>query len=237
MVRPDRSFRFTAIAQPGPESQLAWSVNLVHVILRKRVTLKVLRRLPLSLTVFRVLLGPAFLVAHSRLGQVWVLFLIVGLAIVTDWLDGLAARRLQAVSVAGKLLDPFADALFCMIVFFDFAAHGLMPWWILVILLCREAIITFILRPFALVRGIVVAAGRLGKTKTAFQFVVMLFVLSTFSPAAGKMPLLVVLKQVSFFAVLGLSLASAGRYAFDVRACLSGSRRTGRTKPLAQEGR
>ena len=105
-----------------------------------------------------------------------------------------------------------------MIVFVDFAADGLMPWWITIVLVSREVAVTFAVRPFSLVRGIVVAASPLGKIKTTFQFVAMLLVLSTLvwtgqSVISG-------LTQASFFAVLGFSLASAGKYAYDVRAGL-----------------
>ena len=72
----------------------------------------------------------------------------------TDWLDGAAARRWNAVSTAGKLLDPFADALFCMIVFYVFARPHTsqgggefvfhMPLWGLGILIAREALVTFV---------------------------------------------------------------------------------------------
>ena len=178
-----------------------------------------LRLLPLSLTGLRLLLGPAFLMVSFE--RPAVLAVIVGIAILTDWLDGLLARRLGVVSRAGKLLDPLADALFCMIVFVDFARHGLMAGWIVAILIAREAVVTFVLRPVALRKGVVVAASPLGKVKTVLQFAAILLVLATLAvPDMAHAGAVGVVTQALFYAVLGLSLASAGRYALRVRAAL-----------------
>ena len=183
-----------------------------------------LAALPFCFTVFRLVLGPAFLYAHAR-EMHWALAVIIGLAILTDWLDGFLARRLDAVSVAGKLLDPFADALFCMIVFVDFAVRGLMPVWIVVLLVAREALVTFLLRPLALQRGVVIAARPLGKLKTGFQFAVMVTVVVSLAPTAPFASLLRVLAAIGFYLVLALSLGSAAFYASDLSRAFRSDRR------------
>jgi len=183
----------------------------------------------LSLTAFRLLLGPAFLILHRGQAAVgpatvgW-LILIVLLAMASDWLDGLTARRWNAVSPAGKLLDPFADALFCMLVFADFAQCGLVPLWMVAILIAREVLVTFVLRPTALWCGVVVPAGPLGKVKTAGQFVAMALVLLTLLPGMADVPGFRTLPLVTLLAVVGFSVASAAGYVRGVRAAFRGPR-------------
>ena len=191
--------------------------------------MKFLRAMPLALTAIRLLLGPAFMVAHRYGVAVEWLVLMVVAALVTDWLDGFAARRWNAISAAGKLLDPFADALFCMLVFVDFAQHGLMPLWIVIVLIIREGLVTFVLRPFAFWRGVVVAAGWMGKFKTGFQFAAMIVVLVLQEPRIAELLPLQIFVRPLFIAVLGLSVLSGAGYVRDVaKAAVAASPCAGR---------
>ena len=159
-------------------------------------------------------------------GQAFVLLLIIAVAIVTDWMDGFLARRWDAVSLAGKLLDPFTDALFCMMVFLVFARHELMPMWLVVVLMSREALVTFVLRPLALWRGVVIAARMLGKYKTSFQFGLMVAILVWKIPGVPLVAALRFLVQLGFYIVLMLSVASAAYYIADVTSALKGRKVT-----------
>ncbi len=195
-----------------------------------------LRRLPIILTFFRLLMGPAFLlIGHKETtGNLIALIVLVILAILTDWLDGLLARRWQAVTVLGKLMDPFADALFCMMVFVDFAltTPPALPFWLVAVLIGREAVVTFFLRPLALLRGIVVSAGMPGKIKTVIQFGVIFTVLvrllaimvPPFDAMAFPLELFVMFGAAG---MLFFSVVSAGQYAYDIRRALKGGRASG----------
>lgn len=196
--------------------------------------MKFLRIVPLALTVFRIFLGPAFLVLdRNRTGAEWLL-LIVWAAMATDWLDGRLARRWNAETTAGKLLDPFADALFCMIVFFVFAeprtAHSSgeelfrMPVWGLVVLIAREALVTFAVRPVAWAYGVVMSASWIGKAKTVLQFVLMSLVLVPWV-AGREYAAWNALAMAAFFAVLGFSLASFLQYTVAVVRVVAETRR------------
>ena len=82
--------------------------------------MKFLRMVPLLLTGLRIAMAPAFLIVDRRqCGAEWLL-LLVWAAMATEGPTG-RRRGGHAVSTAEKLLDPFADALFCMIVFYVFA--------------------------------------------------------------------------------------------------------------------
>jgi CDP-diacylglycerol--glycerol-3-phosphate 3-phosphatidyltransferase len=183
--------------------------------------LKLQASVPLLITVLRLFLGPAFVWLMMRDPPlVLPLAMLVGAAVFTDWLDGFLARRWNVVTVAGKLLDPFADALFCMIVFVMFAQKDLMWTWVVVVLVAREALVTFVLRPLALWRGVVVAAGWPGKVKTVTQFVLMLVVLSRLYSFLADFAPVKYLTWFGFFLVMGLSVASAGQYAVQVIGAL-----------------
>lgn len=176
--------------------------------------MKIVRIVPTGCTLFRFLLGPAFIMAYRRETPAWALLLIVAAAIVTDWLDGFLARRWDATSTAGKLLDPFADALFCMIVFFVvWRSHlDVLPAWLFALLVARETLVTFVLRPVALFNRVVIAASVPGKMKTVTQFtVICLFIAMQTEFAAGAqwLPTLV---SAGFYVVAALSLFSAGIY-------------------------
>lgn len=191
-----------------------------------------MKQLPLAITVIRFFLGPAFMVLYVAEGASVLLraglFGIVVLSIFSDWLDGYAARRLDAVSTAGKLLDPFADALFCMLVFATFAWRGRMPgsWWVVGVLIGREAVMTFFLRPFALRRGVVVAARMVGKVKTSFQFGLMITLLVRDFPEGWPLVLELLRTLARFLAPLGsgivvvLSVGSLVLYIRDISRAL-----------------
>ncbi|WP_024796293.1 CDP-alcohol phosphatidyltransferase family protein [Tomitella biformata] len=71
----------------------------------------------------------------------------------TDWLDGKLARWLNQMSRFGALLDPIADRLYMIAIPLAFAARGIIPWWLVAILLLREALLAATL-PFYKSRGL-----------------------------------------------------------------------------------
>src|ERR1700748_159296 len=69
--------------------------------------------LPNALTIMRIVLVPGFAIAFVMPGHISrsVAFLVFVMAGVSDWLDGLAARKLNAGSEFGRMLDPIADKI------------------------------------------------------------------------------------------------------------------------------
>lgn len=100
-------------------------------------------------------------------------------ATITDALDGYLARKQGLVSVVGKFLDPLADKLIVLSTLVVLVAKGRAPAWLVVILLSRELAVTG-LRSIASQAGLVIAAGRGGKMKTALQLVGISFLLLHF---------------------------------------------------------
>lgn len=87
------------------------------------------------------------------------------LASVTDLLDGYLARRYHLVSPLGIFLDLTADKVFVSAILVAFVQIGLVPAWIVVIIIAREFLVTG-LRSVASAKGTVIPAGKLGKQKT-----------------------------------------------------------------------
>lgn len=77
---------------------------------------------------------------------------VLAAAGITDWLDGLAARRLDQRSSLGEILDPVADRLYIVAVVIGFALRDVVPWWIVAVLLGRDAFL-WCLVPFLRKRG------------------------------------------------------------------------------------
>jgi len=89
---------------------------------------------------------------------------------ITDVLDGYLARKLNLVSVFGKLVDPLADKLIVMATLVWMVKMDRIPPWAVVVLLARELSVQS-LRSVAASEGVIISAGQEGKTKTALQVV------------------------------------------------------------------
>jgi cardiolipin synthase len=70
----------------------------------------------------------------------------------TDWLDGYIARRWHQRSRLGQMLDPLADRLYILATVLGLALRGLIPWWLVVALIARDAVIALLV-PVLRTRG------------------------------------------------------------------------------------
>jgi CDP-diacylglycerol---glycerol-3-phosphate 3-phosphatidyltransferase len=125
-------------------------------------------------------------------------------ASITDLLDGYLARRYHLVSPLGVFLDLTADKVFVSAILVAYVQIGLVPAWVVVIIIAREFLVTG-LRSVASARGTVIPAGRLGKQKTFITLVAMGGILLAKGVGAN---------QLSFFTtMLNLSnLSNVGDY-------------------------
>ncbi|HSW49373.1 MAG TPA: CDP-alcohol phosphatidyltransferase family protein [Bryobacteraceae bacterium] len=99
-----------------------------------------MRWLPNLLTLVRFPLAAwvAVSILRGSFGQALLLLAVAGL---TDGLDGWAARRLGAVSRLGAALDPVADKALLVTVYLSLGAAGLIPVWLVWIVVGRDALI------------------------------------------------------------------------------------------------
>ena len=87
---------------------------------------------------------------------------------VSDFFDGYLARKYSLITNLGKLLDPLADKILVSAAFVYLSAVGMCPFWVTILILFREFLVTG-LRQLAAVKGEVMAADTSGKWKTGLQ--------------------------------------------------------------------
>jgi CDP-diacylglycerol--glycerol-3-phosphate 3-phosphatidyltransferase len=102
-----------------------------------------------------------------------ILFIIAG---ITDFFDGEIARRYRFVTNFGKLMDPLVDKIMIAAAFISLVPLKAIPAWAATIVVSRDFLITG-LRLLAGSKGQVLPAERLGKHKTSWQIVTVLFFL------------------------------------------------------------
>ena len=105
---------------------------------------------PNVLSALRLVGVPVFLWLLVRRDDGWAL-LVLAASGVTDYLDGKIARRYGLVSRVGQLLDPIADRLYILTTLLALAWRDVIPWWLVVVLLGRDAFMALVLaalRPY-----------------------------------------------------------------------------------------
>src|SRR5882762_3338187 len=82
--------------------------------------------LPNALTILRIVLVPVFALAFVLPGETARLtaFAVFCIAGISDALDGLAARKLNAGSEFGRMLDPIADKILVAVALMMLVAEG-----------------------------------------------------------------------------------------------------------------
>jgi cardiolipin synthase (CMP-forming) len=60
---------------------------------------------------------------------------------VTDWADGLLARKLNQSTRLGALLDPTVDRLYIIAALVGLAARSIIPWWLVAVLVGRDLVL------------------------------------------------------------------------------------------------
>lgn len=139
-------------------------------------------KVPNLLTLFRLLMVPVLIFLLAKNHNI-IAFFVFGLACLTDIFDGVIARKYNAISNFGKLVDPLADKILVMTALVmlvgmrtELRAEPWVPAWMVVIILAREIWVTG-LRGVAAAEGLVIAAGDAGKVKSALQMIGILFLL------------------------------------------------------------
>ena len=132
-------------------------------------------RLPNLLTLSRILLVPVFVVAfllHTETGRL-IAFAVFCLAGVSDALDGFAARRMNAGSDFGRMLDPIADKILVATALMLLVADDAIGGYRLIaalIILAREFLVSG-LREFLANAAVSLPVSRIAKFKTTIQMV------------------------------------------------------------------
>ena len=166
--------------------------------------------LPIGLTVSRIVLVPlliVFLISSSRVHAVMAAGIFI-LAALTDWLDGLIARRRNQVTTLGTLLDPIADKILVASALVSLLQIDKIAAWVVLVIIGREMAVTG-LRAVAAGVGVIVPASRLAKWKTVGQYVAITMLI--FEKSVGSPGFHMVATGVLWVA-LALTIVSAADY-------------------------
>ena len=123
--------------------------------------------IPNRLSILRICLVPVCVLLLYLPGQAARIaaLIVFCIAAFTDFLDGQIARRQHIVTTFGKFIDPVADKLLVLSTMIALCGLGEFPAWACIVVLFRELAVDG-LRLVASQQGIVIAAGKLGKTCT-----------------------------------------------------------------------
>jgi len=187
--------------------------------------------LPNILTIFRMVLIPVFvtLVFYQRFPWALSVFVVAG---VTDFFDGLLARRFDQRSSLGTILDPIADKLMMVTAFVVLSlrsvyphpipSHLPVPFWVTVTVISRDVFIVVGAAAINIMTGFRgFRPSWLGKISTGVQIVAIALILFAASfPYATGYYLPTVYATVFVFSVL-----SGLHYVFFASKLLNEDRR------------
>jgi len=133
----------------------------------------------------RVLLIPIFLVLlylnfeYSK----YIALAVFIIAALTDVADGIVARSRNQITDFGKFMDPLADKVLTFAAMLWFVESGMMPAWLVLIVIVREFMVTGI-RLVAAAKGRVIAATISGKVKTVVTIcsIIAMFLVDMYLP-------------------------------------------------------
>ena len=132
----------------------------------------------------------------------WAVLLLI-VSGITDWLDGKIARATGQISKLGQLLDPLADRLYIIATLIGLLLRGIIPWWLVALLLLRDLMLLTTL-PALRRRGLsALPVHFLGKAAT-FN---LLYAFPLLLLGAGDSPIALIAKVVGWaFVIWGTAL-------------------------------
>ena len=174
-----------------------------------------------KLTVLRVILVPIFMVFIASENIPYGSFIATGIFIasITDQLDGYIARSRNQVTNFGKFMDPLADKLLVSSALVALVQVGGLSSWAAVIIIAREFAVTG-LRTVAASEGIVIAANKLGKTKTVLQMIALIASLIQLGVQNSSLR---VFCNVAMFAAVIMTIISGVEYFWKNSGVFKGS--------------
>jgi cardiolipin synthase (CMP-forming) len=162
-----------------------------------------LRVLPNVLSFSRLAFAAGFIAADGVAMRVG----LIGAAAATDFLDGWIARRVNAASRWGALIDPIADRFFVLTAVATLLFNGLLTTGYYFVLIARDlatAIGFLVARAISWLRVVEFRARWLGKAVTVLQLATLLAAL--LAPAA-VLPLIVAVGIASAASIADYTLA------------------------------
>ena len=182
--------------------------------------------LPNKLTVIPGVMVP-FFVAFILIGAIpynylWAL-LVFAAASITDMLDGKIARKYNLITNIGKFLDPLADKILVASALICFVQLGWCSAWVTALILAREFVVSGVrLVAASSDKKVVIAAGMLGKMKTAMTMVaicviIFMWILVQFGAITPEGFPIQLISDILMYIAAALTVASGVQYLYDYR--------------------
>jgi len=165
---------------------------------------------PNVLTLLRIMLVPVLVVAlldKTPDGDALAAG-VFAVASLTDFIDGYLARARDSITTFGKLMDPIADKLLVVGAVITLVSLHRVAAWVAMVIIAREFAVTAT-RMAATQAGVIIAANRWGKAKTAVQVLTILVLISV----SGRPLWLTLLVD----AMVAVTLLSGVDYFFGLR--------------------
>ncbi len=165
--------------------------------------------IPNILTLVRILLTPVFVILLLK-DMFSTALLVFAAAGISDGLDGLFARYFNQRTVLGAYLDPAADKLLLTAAFITMAVLGIIPAWLMVIVVTRDVIIVLGLAILTLTeKKYEINPTLVSKCTTAIQ-ILMIFI-SLYDPSLTRWPLV---HSALLWGVAGVTTLSGLHYIY-----------------------
>ncbi len=131
-----------------------------------------------TITLLRIALVPvlALQLIRSEYGAAFLLFIV---SAISDWADGIVARRWNQGTRFGAVADPLADKLTMLTVTGLLTFQHALPWWFALAVVLRDGLIVGGALVYHFWIGPVeMAPSRISKLNTAMEFLLLLAVLA-----------------------------------------------------------
>ena len=170
--------------------------------------------LPNQLSILRIVLSPLFLYLFLSDNLLYkkISVGVYLIATITDWYDGWHARKFGVVTKTGIFLDPLADKILTSCAFIGFFLIGMMPLWMVILIVIRDIVIT-VMRSYSEMNGRTLPTSYIAKVKTFVQmtYIFAILVLFFWSISTNDLSTRVdigvfLLSEYNFYAMLVVTL-------------------------------
>lgn len=163
-----------------------------------------MKKIPNILTVIRLFMVPLFWWMYFKNPAYGGIVFIA--ACVTDVVDGFLARKLDAITKFGMLVDPLADKMMQISAVVCLFISGIFPQWIVTVLVMKE-LIMIISASFLFKKDVVIPANKVGKTATVLLSVMVVYFMffNDVSPKTSEI-ISVILGIMAFFVLISYLL-------------------------------
>lgn len=170
--------------------------------------------LPNQLSILRIVLSPLFLYLFLSDNLLYkkISVGVYLIATITDWYDGWHARKFGVVTKTGIFLDPLADKILTSCAFIGFYLIGMMPLWMVILIVIRDIVIT-VMRSYSEMNGRTLPTSYIAKVKTFVQmtYIFAILVLFFWSISTNDLSTRVdigvfLLSEYNFYAMLVVTL-------------------------------